>query len=174
MNRSLSLTSFFLYPSAEVISPCRTYSQHGVFRHIPASRSSIAVVFELSLFKGSHMGTNLRDSAVRDNIYKTPSLRRLSLEQLQGDCLQLPVNWVSLTDLNIEGNLWTSAVLSLHQGMDLLSRCPRLIRCRLEIRTAEVTPIQFALLTLPHLESLRQSMSLGHVRLTGSSCRTRH
>ena len=100
------------------------------------------------------MGTNLRDSAVRDNIYKTPSLRRLSLEQPQGDCLQLPVNWVSLTDLKLEGNLWTSAVLSLHQAMDLLSRCPRLIRCRLEIRTAEVTPIQFALLTLPHLESL--------------------
>jgi hypothetical protein len=143
MNRSLSLTSFFLFPSVRGMSP----SHHGVFPHPPRSSSLWTSLF--------HHGPISEIPQSEKNIYKTPSLRKLSLVQPQGDCLQFPLNWASLTDLTIEGNLWNSAVrLSLHQAMDLLSRCPRLIHCRLEIRTAEVTPTQFSLLTLPHLESL--------------------
>jgi hypothetical protein len=140
MNRSLSLTSFFWFPSVRGMSP----SQHGVFPHPPAPRSSVPGVFGLHFY----------------NMDRFPRLRspsktfRLSLVQPQGDCFQLPVNWASLTDLTIDRNLSTSAVLSLHQAIELLSRCPRLIHCRLEIQTAEVKPTQFSLLTLPHLESL--------------------
>ena len=84
----------------------------------------------------------------KQNIHKTPSLRRPSLVR------PLPVTSASLTDLTIEGNLWTLTVLSLHQAMDLLSRFPHLIRCRLEVRNAEAMPTQFTLLMLPHLKSL--------------------
>ena len=90
------------------------------------------------------------------NIYRTPSLRKLSLMQLQGDCLQLPVSWGRLTDLTIERKwrIGVPGLPSLPQAVEVLSRCPRLVRCRLEIRFAETTPVQFPLITLPDLESL--------------------
>ena len=89
------------------------------------------------------------------NIYRTPSLRKLSLMQHPGDCLQLPVSWARLTDLTIERK-WRVGLpgLPLPQAVELLSRCPRLVRCRLEIRFAETSPVQFPLITLPDLESL--------------------
>ncbi|KIJ98185.1 hypothetical protein K443DRAFT_680973 [Laccaria amethystina LaAM-08-1] len=91
------------------------------------------------------------------SIYRTPSLRKLSLMQPLGDCLQLPVSWARLTDLTIEKQWGYASALSLPQAVECLSRCPRLVRCKLEIRFAGAVtmyPVQFPLLTLPHLESL--------------------
>ena len=90
------------------------------------------------------------------NIYRTPSLRKPSLMQLPGDCLQLPVSWARLTDLTVERKWKAGWGLPLPQAVELLLRCPRLVRCRLEIRFAALamTPVQFPLITLPDLESL--------------------
>ena len=84
------------------------------------------------------------------NIFRTPSLRRLSLYQSSGDCLDYPVNWANLTDLSIEGDLWDR--LSLHQVVYLLSQCPQLVRCSLEIWTPEGPPVPYPPLTLPNLK----------------------
>ena len=46
------------------------------------------------------------------NIFRTPSLRRLSLSHSSGDCLDYPVNWANLTDLAMEGYIWESALTS--------------------------------------------------------------
>jgi hypothetical protein len=84
------------------------------------------------------------------NIFRTPSLRRLSLSQSSGDCLDYPVNWVNLTDLAIEGDLWER--LSLHQAVHLMSQCPQLIRCSLDIWRSEGPPIPYSPLTLFNLK----------------------
>ena len=84
------------------------------------------------------------------NIFRTPSLRRLSLAQSSGDCLDYPVNWANLTDLAIEGVLWEA--LSLHRAVYLLSHCSQLVRCSLEIWTLEGPPIPYSPLTLFHLK----------------------
>lgn len=88
------------------------------------------------------------------NIYRTPSLRKLYLMHPRGDCSQLPVSWAQLTDLTIERKWRTNFCLRLPQAAELLSRCPRLVRCRLEIPFAAKTPVEFPLIVLPDLESL--------------------
>jgi len=84
------------------------------------------------------------------NIFRTPSLRRLSLSQSSGDCLDYPVNWANLTDLAIEGDIWEK--LSLHQAVYLLSQCPQLVRCSLEIWMPEGPPISYSPFTLFNLK----------------------
>ncbi|EDR05815.1 uncharacterized protein LACBIDRAFT_329425 [Laccaria bicolor S238N-H82] len=86
------------------------------------------------------------------NVFRTPSLRRLSLFQSSGDCLDYPVDWANLTDLAIEGYLGEG--LRLHQAMYLLSQCPQLIRCSLEISMPEEAPHQYSPLTLYNLRCL--------------------
>lgn len=106
-------------------------------------------------FTLGHLSHPIAEILLQDhNIYQTPSLRKLCLMQLPGNCLQLPVSWARLTDLTVERKRRMGWGLPLPQAVELLSRCPRLVRCRLEIRLAATTPDQFPLITLPDLESL--------------------
>ena len=84
------------------------------------------------------------------NVFRTPSLRRLSFTQSSGDFLDFPVNWANLTDLAMEGDSWEG--LSLHHAVRLLSQCPQLVRCSLEIRMPGGPPIPSSPLTLFHLK----------------------
>ena len=144
MNLSLSLTSFFLFLSLYPLAAWCVSSPtcHTIFR----SRS-----LWNSLLRGFARGGQFqRFRSRRKTLIRHPRFEN----HLWCGPRHVPVNSASLTDLTIEGNLWTLAILSLHQVMDFLSRCPRLIRCRVEIRNAEAMPTQFTLLMLPHLKSL--------------------
>lgn len=147
------MTSFFLFPKFGGITPVRSGCSMVCFLTHPPHGLPFPVSFDFTFARLRAWGV-----------------------QPQDDCLQLPVNWASLTDLTIGGNLWTSAILSLHQAVDLLSRCPRfIIRCKLEIRNAEVTPTQFAVLTLPTSnpsQYLRQPCSIAWIFLSYTKSNT--
>ncbi|EDR05924.1 uncharacterized protein LACBIDRAFT_329437 [Laccaria bicolor S238N-H82] len=101
-----------------------------------------------------NMGESIRFGILKSkyNIFRTPSLRRLSLAQSSGDCLDYPVNWANLTDLAIEGHLWEK--LSLRQAFFLLSHCSQLVRCSLEIWMSERPPLPYSPLTHCNLKYL--------------------
>ena len=95
----------------------------------------------------------LRIPSSEYNICRAPSLRKLSLEQLEGNPLQLPVNWEHLTDLILILQGESSGQLPLHQAAELLSRCRHLIRCKLRIgKTYEAPPAHLPSFALPYLE----------------------
>ena len=87
------------------------------------------------------------------NIYRAPSLRKLSFQRLGGNPLQLPVTWENLTDLTLDYPPASSQQLPLHQAAELLSRCRRLIRCKLAMgRPGEVPPVHLSSFALPYLQ----------------------
>ena len=95
----------------------------------------------------------LRITPSEYNIYRAPSLRKLSLQKFGGNPLQLPVTWENLTDLSLNYPPVFSRDLTLHQAVDLLSRCRHLIRCTLAMgKPGEVPPVQLSSFALPYLE----------------------
>ena len=73
---------------------------------------------------------------ISSGVLKAPNLRDfgLWLAHLNGDVTRLPINWSQLTNISLEGYSWgTSSPLSISRAYKLLSLCPNLISCRLEI-----------------------------------------
>ena len=97
-------------------------------------------------------------------VLKAPKLRELWLRglwlaQLNEDVTRLPINWSQLTNISLEGSAWgaSSGSLSISRAYNLLSLCPNLITCRLEIVTAfNELPLEpdAPLISLPFLTKL--------------------
>ncbi|KAF7367746.1 hypothetical protein MSAN_00838500 [Mycena sanguinolenta] len=91
------------------------------------------------------------------NLLKIPSLTGISL-QVMADPVSLPLNWSQLTHLDLR-----CFPLSRDSGLDgagaleLLRRCPNLVRCRLglyrDLHDASLAS-NTSLITLPHLHTL--------------------
>ena len=87
------------------------------------------------------------------DIYRAPSLRKLSFRKLEGNPRQLPVTWENLTDLSLDCPPASSQQLPLQQVVELLSRCRRLVRCKLAMgKPGEVPPVHLSSFSLPYLE----------------------
>lgn len=88
MNRSLSLTSFFLFPqrwrNITVAVPARSMV---CFLTHPPHDLSFLESLDFTFFRVRTWGPISEIPQSEKNIYRTPSLRRLSLVQPQGDCL---------------------------------------------------------------------------------------
>ncbi|KAJ7160142.1 hypothetical protein C8R46DRAFT_363679 [Mycena filopes] len=101
-------------------------------------------------------------------LLRSPNIRRVLL-QIGADALTLPLPWPQLTDLAL--SCYVRAVGNgAHGGLDytgaleVLRRCPNLVRCQLEI-TAE-TPFAppSSAITLPHLKAFILSFSYGGLK----------
>ena len=78
-------------------------------------------------------------SNVNKDIFRAPKLTSLALTQLREDALRLSVKWAQLTELSLEGNAWSrDSGLSPSRTLQLLSMCPQLVRCRLEVGIREI------------------------------------
>ncbi|KAJ6584007.1 hypothetical protein DFH09DRAFT_1144031 [Mycena vulgaris] len=92
-------------------------------------------------------------------ILQIPSLRQIALH-ISADALTLPLRWSELTDLSLKCfPIWTHPSLGYPGGLDqngaleVLRRCPNLVRCHLEATNA-VPFIAGPTITLPHLKVL--------------------
>ena len=106
-------------------------------------------------------------------VLKAPNLRNLWLRgfwltQLEMDVTRLPINWSQLTILVLEATSWGACFLSVSGTYRILSLCPNLITCQLEVGSIsediEELPLDAtaAIITLPSLTrlSVRENTSL--------------
>ncbi|KAJ6584004.1 hypothetical protein DFH09DRAFT_1275055 [Mycena vulgaris] len=115
---------------------------------------------------------DLNDRWEEAPILQLPSLRQISLH-ISADALALPLRWSELTDLDLEcfptwmdvpiGSVGDPGGLDQNGAMELLRRCPNLVRCHLHATTG-VPFIAGPTITLPHLKALSLSGEIDSFR----------
>lgn len=72
------------------------------------------------------------------DLFRAPGLKAVNLHVMGGDLLEFPLRWAQLTELWIEGHGRASNfhwVLLPHTALEVLARCPNLVRCCLDMNT---------------------------------------
>lgn len=90
-------------------------------------------------------------------VFQAPVIRKFSVTGVRLEISQLPFEWSQLTELSIEGDMWsTIGVASVDEVVLTLTKCPNLVKCGLHIGAQLNSPprTDFPIISLLHLESL--------------------